>query len=178
MSSYDVEAMILQAQITAANNRVREWQTKFYEMQESRNAWRERAESMARYVMEQTEAPAPPPVGKPRRNPITPLTRYMVYARDEWACKHCGATDALQIDHIHPIARGGSDDMDNLQTLCSPCNSRKGARVPGGDIAPDTGYILNDPQIDALYRAHLEAGTVKPWRTAMNILDTAGKGRE
>lgn len=35
----------------------------------------------------------------------------------------------LSIDHIHPERHGGTLDEDNLQTLCRPCNSRKGSRV-------------------------------------------------
>lgn len=34
------------------------------------------------------------------------------------------------IDHIEPIARGGTNDRSNLQLLCQPCNSSKGARDP------------------------------------------------
>lgn len=36
----------------------------------------------------------------------------------------------LQVDHVHPIVAGGAfRDPANLQTLCSTCNNRKGARV-------------------------------------------------
>lgn len=55
--------------------------------------------------------------------------RRAVYERDGYACLHCGAADRLSLDHIHPFSRGGADTLDNLQTLCRPCNSRKGARV-------------------------------------------------
>lgn len=55
--------------------------------------------------------------------------RQAVYDRDGRACLHCGATEHLSLDHIHPFSRGGGDTFENLQTLCQPCNSRKGARV-------------------------------------------------
>lgn len=46
--------------------------------------------------------------------------------RDGFRCRHCGDSDNLAIDHITALALGGSNDFDNLQLLCGPCNSRKG----------------------------------------------------
>ena len=40
-------------------------------------------------------------------------------------CACCRADSGLEIDHIVPIARGGSCDEDNLQVLCWRCNSEK-----------------------------------------------------
>ena len=40
-------------------------------------------------------------------------------------CEKCGGTEKLAVDHICPIAKGGTDCIDNKQTLCTPCNSRK-----------------------------------------------------
>ncbi len=55
--------------------------------------------------------------------------REAVYERDGEKCLHCGALDDLTLDHIVPWSTGGMDDITNLQTLCRPCNSRKGARI-------------------------------------------------
>lgn len=49
-------------------------------------------------------------------------------ARDAKVCRYCGSTENLSIDHIVPLARGGTNDLDNLQFLCMPCNRRKGAK--------------------------------------------------
>ncbi len=54
---------------------------------------------------------------------------YSVLARDQWTCCSCGRTPkdgvTLEMDHILPRSRGGSDTLDNLQTLCRKCNSGK-----------------------------------------------------
>ncbi len=52
--------------------------------------------------------------------------RWAVWKRDDFRCKQCGTRDNLSVDHILAEAKGGTLDMDNLQTLCRPCNSRKG----------------------------------------------------
>lgn len=59
-----------------------------------------------------------------QRAKIAPIVR----ARDGHKCVTCGSTYLLATDHIIPLARGGASDITNLQTLCYPCNSRKGVR--------------------------------------------------
>jgi hypothetical protein len=44
-------------------------------------------------------------------------------------CLLCECRGNLSVDHIIPVAKGGADDLLNLQCLCRRCNSRKGARV-------------------------------------------------
>lgn len=51
-----------------------------------------------------------------------------IIERDGARCYYCGATESLCVDHIVPRARGGTNDLDNLQLLCRSCNSRKGAK--------------------------------------------------
>ncbi|ETY69602.1 hypothetical protein X964_04100 [Acinetobacter baumannii MDR_MMC4] len=46
--------------------------------------------------------------------------------RDEWTCQCCGiVTKDLELDHIVNVARGGTDDESNLQSLCVPCHKKK-----------------------------------------------------
>ena len=52
----------------------------------------------------------------------------IVYMRDGFRCRSCGATTDLTVDHIVPLVRGGTNELRNLQTLCRSCNSRKGGR--------------------------------------------------
>lgn len=41
-------------------------------------------------------------------------------------CRHCGRGVPLEIDHIIPIAKGGTSELPNLQLLCPSCNLAKG----------------------------------------------------
>lgn len=59
------------------------------------------------------------------RKSIPDRVRREVYARDDWRCVRCGNADDLSIDHKLPLSKGGSDALDNLQTLCLDCNLAK-----------------------------------------------------
>lgn len=66
--------------------------------------------------------------GRVNRAAIPTLVQARVYARDDFTCQKCGATEDLTLDHIKPWSLGGPDTVENLRVLCRPCNSRKGAR--------------------------------------------------
>ena len=62
------------------------------------------------------------------RQPIPRQLRHQVFQRDGYRCRECGASKdetSLEIDHIVPVAKGGTNDIDNLQTLCRECNRMK-----------------------------------------------------
>lgn len=48
--------------------------------------------------------------------------------RDGLYCQSCRTTGQLQIDHITPISKGGTNAKTNLQLLCKVCNIKKGNR--------------------------------------------------
>lgn len=64
-------------------------------------------------------------------DPRSPVVRFNILERDCFRCRYCGAGPEarLQIDHIMPRARGGTDDPDNLATACWACNNGKSDRV-------------------------------------------------
>lgn len=53
--------------------------------------------------------------------------------REARPCQECGtiASDAPELDHIVPLALGGTHTWDNVQCLCRQCNIDKGATVSG-----------------------------------------------
>lgn len=42
-------------------------------------------------------------------------------------CVKCSSSP-VEVDHIIPLSKGGTNHIDNLQPLCKPCNSGKGNR--------------------------------------------------
>jgi HNH endonuclease len=72
----------------------------------------------------------------PKRKPVSRAVTRAVWDRDGWECVHCGSHRDLTVDHVIPVVLGGTDDMDNLRTLCRPCNSSKGARAIVGANRP------------------------------------------
>lgn len=63
-----------------------------------------------------------------KRKNIPKSVRFEVLKRDKFTCQYCGtsAPDViLHIDHITPVASGGSDDIFNLITSCQGCNLGK-----------------------------------------------------
>jgi 5-methylcytosine-specific restriction endonuclease McrA len=45
------------------------------------------------------------------------------------ACLASGVVEALTVDHVVPLALGGTNTIENIQPLCSRCNGIKGCRV-------------------------------------------------
>ena len=76
--------------------------------------------------------------------------------RQDNTCVYCGyrrIARTLDIDHMIPAVRGGSNDASNLQVICRPCNQRKGLQtdqefrarysrlVPSTPLTPPEGRI-------------------------------------
>jgi hypothetical protein len=63
-----------------------------------------------------------------KRESLSIRKRFFVMKRDHFACVKCGASGygvRLEVDHIVPFSKGGTDALANLQTLCFPCNRGK-----------------------------------------------------
>ena len=66
-------------------------------------------------------------------------------------CMYCDVKDVpLQIEHIHPISRGGSNKISNLGLACQCCNQKKNSL----DVKV---FLLKDPKRLARMLAHVKA---------------------
>lgn len=64
------------------------------------------------------------------RKPISKTARFNVFKRDGFRCQYCGQCPpavVLEVDHITPVSRGGSNVIHNLLTACFDCNRGKAA---------------------------------------------------
>jgi 5-methylcytosine-specific restriction endonuclease McrA len=73
--------------------------------------------------------------GVPRaRDPLPAGLRFRILVRDGFRCRYCGRSgDAsgvvLHVDHVVPVAAGGTASEDNLRAACEECNLGKGVRA-------------------------------------------------
>lgn len=60
------------------------------------------------------------------------FTRFNVFLRDGFACQYCGSAEREQLtfDHVIPRSKGGRTTWENIVAACSPCNLKKGGRMP------------------------------------------------
>ncbi len=88
------------------------------------------------------------------------LVREYLLRKWKRRCSYCGATGLpLQVEHLTPKARGGTDRVSNLALACEPCNRRK-----GNQTAAEFGY----PEIQAQARVPLrDAAHVSSVKTAL-----------
>jgi len=64
----------------------------------------------------------------PKRKAISKRIRLLILERDGYRCCLCGRTakeTKLEVDHKIPVAKGGTDSLNNLWTLCIDCNRGK-----------------------------------------------------
>jgi hypothetical protein len=96
-----------------------------------------------------------------RRKAISKRIRYEILRRDDHTCRYCGlkaGQTELTVDHVVPVALGGTDDPSNLVAACKDCNAGKTS------TAPDS-VLVEQASEDALR-----------WSAAMQV--AAGKMRD
>lgn len=110
------------------------------------------------------------------RKPIRKSVRFEVFKRDSFRCQYCGAEAPnvlLHIDHIAPVAGGGSNDLTNLITSCMPCNLGK-RDVPLDD---HSAVSKSRAQMDELQQRREQLELMMQWRESLQHLDQAAVDR-
>jgi 5-methylcytosine-specific restriction endonuclease McrA len=76
--------------------------------------------------------------------------REYLLAKLGWKCAYCKAMNVLlQIEHIVPKARHGSNRVSNLTIACKPCNDAKGKRTAAEFGYPEIQQMAKQPLRDA-----------------------------
>jgi len=64
-------------------------------------------------------------------------------------CVYCGATNVpLEVEHVIPKSRGGTDRIDNLVIACHECNQKKGNKTAEEFGYPEIQQLVKEPLKD------------------------------
>lgn len=98
-----------------------------------------------------------------KRKNISPKIRFEVFKRDSFRCQYCGRSApeiVLELDHIEPHSKGGSDEILNLITSCWECNNGKSNRLLGDD----TVLKKQRDQLEELQQRREQLDMMLRWR--------------
>lgn len=100
------------------------------------------------------------------RKSLSRKTRFEVFKRDKFTCQYCGAQApdvTLEVDHIEPVAEGGTNDITNLVTACVSCNRGKGAIR----LDDDTAVKKQKKQLDMLQERREQLEMLHEWQLSL-----------
>lgn len=104
------------------------------------------------------------------RKAISKKLRFEVFKRDGFKCQYCGesAPDViLHVDHIHPVSKGGDNDVMNLITSCAACNSGKSDR----ELSDDSIIEKQRAQLQELSERREQLEMMIGWRDGLKKLN-------
>lgn len=104
------------------------------------------------------------------RQPIPKSMRFEIFKRDKFTCQYCGKKSpdvVLHVDHIHPVSKGGTNDLLNLITSCIDCNLGKSDRT-----LADTSIIdRKRTQMEELQERRDQIEMMMEWQRGLVELD-------
>lgn len=104
---------------------------------------------------------------------ISNETRKAIYHRDNYACVLCDDNRRLQIHHCIKRSQGGTNEPENLVTLCATCHAlAHNIRLAGVDYPMDAAEI---GQAIVEYLADYYAGNWYPWEEGKGPMDEPKK---
>lgn len=106
----------------------------------------------------------------PGRKPISKSKRFEVFKRDSFKCQYCGAVAPdvlLQVDHIRPVADGGTNELTNLITSCEPCNNGKSNTL----LSDNSAVSKARNQMEVLQERREQLELMMEWQRGLRDLD-------
>lgn len=103
------------------------------------------------------------------REPIPKTIRFEVFKRDKFTCQYCGASAPdviLEIDHIQPVSKGGTNELLNLVTSCRNCNRGKSNK----ELSDDSAVKVQKQQLDDMQDRREQMKMMLEWRRDMDDL--------
>lgn len=101
-----------------------------------------------------------------KRKTISKTVRFEIFKRDKFTCQYCGksAPDVtLEIDHIVPVAKGGTNDIMNLITACRDCNRGKTDK----QLDDNSTIMVQKRQLDELQERREQLELMLQWRQSL-----------
>lgn len=104
------------------------------------------------------------------RTALPKKVRFEVFKRDSFTCQYCGRSAPnviLEVDHIVPVAEGGTNEVINLITSCRDCNRGKGARLLSSTETIDK----QKKQLDELNEMREQTDMMVEWKKELLQLE-------
>lgn len=102
-----------------------------------------------------------------KRKGVSDSVRFEVFKRDSFKCQYCGSGAPevlLAVDHIHPVSKGGENEIINLITSCQDCNSGKSDR----ELDDDSVIVKQRLQLEELNARREQLEMMLRWREGMS----------
>ena len=101
-----------------------------------------------------------------KRKSIPKSVRFEVFKRDKFTCQYCGESAPnviLEVDHITPASKGGTDDILNLITSCRDCNRGKSNKK----LDDNSSVMIQKRQLDTIQERREQLEMMLQWREAL-----------
>ena len=97
---------------------------------------------------------------------IPKTVRFEVFKRDRFTCQYCGASAPdvlLEVDHIKPVSKGGTNEMLNLITACRDCNRGKTNKT----LSDDSAVKAQKRQLDMMQERREQLKMMLEWKSEL-----------
>ncbi|WP_407485010.1 HNH endonuclease [Elizabethkingia miricola] len=105
-----------------------------------------------------------------KREAIGKKLRFEVFKRDKFTCQYCGEKApevVLNVDHINPVANGGTNEILNLITSCFSCNSGKSDRI----LSDSSVVEKQRKQLELLEERREQIELMLEWKKSLSNFD-------